>query len=243
MTDLRNIIQKLLINEEFVVGGYRYNFLSVEADKEGIFYSFVINVTQPQKGQSYSVTVFSEHIHDILVNFWKYIGTSFSYSETLLVDGEEPVKSGVYVSPEKEKEVLFAIRDKIRRLSFDTDIGKLSFNIYWKPFQPQFAIADDVYIDFRFFIELSNFELNGNPVKPNLDMADEISAIILELMHDSDSFRNACDDVIYMVIEDEIEITHANDLYFQAMYYASKLDGFHVEPKWNYSNLEPKMFT
>ena len=48
MTDLRNIIQKLLINEEFVVGGYRYNFLSVEADKEGIFYSFVINVTQPQ---------------------------------------------------------------------------------------------------------------------------------------------------------------------------------------------------
>ena len=243
MTDLTKVIQKLLINEEFMVGGYKYTFLSVESDDEGIFYDFVINVTQPQKGQSYAVTVFSEHIHDILVNFWKYIGTSFSYSETTLVDGEEPAKYGVYVSPKKETEVLFAIRDKIRRLSFDTDIGKLSFNIYWKPFQPQFAIADDVYIDFRFFIELSNFELNDNPVKPNLDRADEISAIILELMHDSDSFRNACDEVLYMVMGDEIDITHTNDLYFQVMYYASKLDGFHVDPKWNYSNLEPKMFT
>ena len=243
MTDLRKIIQKLLINEEFVVGGYRYNFLSVEDDKEGIFYSFVINVTQPQKGQSYSVTVFSEHIHDILVNFWKYIGTSFSYSETLLVDGEEPVKSGVYVSPEKQNQVLVAMRNDIRRITLNSDTGRLSFSIYWKPFEPQFYIMDDNYLDFRFFIELSNFELNNNPVRPNLDIADEVAGAVLEMMRDSDPFRNQCDEVLYSVLGDEIDISNTDDMYFQVMYYASKLDGFHVEPKWHHMNLEPEMFT
>jgi len=243
MTDLRKIIQTLLINEEFVVGGYRYNFLSVEDDKEGIFYSFVINVTQPQKGQSYSVTVFSEHIHDILVNFWKYIGTSFSYSETLLVDGEEPVKSGVYVSPEKQNQVLVAMRNDIRRITLNSDTGRLSFSIYWKPFEPQFYIMDDNYLDFRFFIELSNFELNNNLVRPNLDIADEVAGAVLEMMRDSDPFRNQCDEVLYSVLGDEIDISNTDDMYFQVMYYASKLDGFHVEPKWHHMNLEPEMFT
>jgi hypothetical protein len=42
MTDLTKVIQKLLINEEFMVGGYKYTFLSVESDDEGIFYDFVI---------------------------------------------------------------------------------------------------------------------------------------------------------------------------------------------------------
>ena len=243
MTDLRNIIQKLLINEEFVVGGYTYNFLSVEPDDEGIFYNFVINVTQPQKGQSYAVTVFSEHIHDILVNFWKYIGESFSYSESILVDGEEPAKSGVYVSPEKQNQVLVAIRNDIRRITLNSDIGRLSFSIYWKPFEPQFYIMDDNYLDFRFFIELSNFELNNNPVRPNLDIADEVAGAVLEMMRDSDPFRNQCDEVLYSVLGDEIDISNTDDMYFQVMYYASKLDGFHVEPKWHHMNLEPEMFT
>ena len=243
MTDLSKVIQKLLINEEFVVGGYTYNFLSVEPDDEGIFYNFVINVNQPQKGQSYSVTVFSEHIHDILVNFWKYIGTSFSYSETLLVDGEEPAKSGVYVSPEKQNQVLVAMRNDIRRITLNSDIGRLSFSIYWKPFEPQFYIMDDNYLDFRFFIELSNFELNNNPVRPNLDIADEVAGAVLEMMRDSDPFRNQCDEVLYSVLGDEIDISNTDDMYFQVMYYASKLDGFHVEPKWHHMNLEPEMFT
>ena len=243
MTDLRNIIQKLLINEEFVVGGYRYNFLSVEPDDEGIFYNFVINVIQPSKGQSYAVTVFSEHIHDILVNFWKYIGESFSYSESILVDGEEPAKSGVYVSPEKQNQVLVAMRNDIRRITLNSDTGRLSFSIYWKPFEPQFYIMDDNYLDFRFFIELSNFELNNNPVRPNLDIADEVAGAVLEKMRDSDSFRNQCDEVLYSVLGDEIDISNTDDMYFQVMYYASKLDGFHVEPKWHHMNLEPEMFT
>ena len=243
MSDLKKVIQKLLINEEFVVGGYRYNFLSVKPDDEGIFYDFVINVTQPKKGQSYVVAVFSEHIHDILVNFWKYIGESFSYSESILVDGEEPAKSGVYISPEKQNQVLVAFRNDIRRITLNSDIGRLSFSIYWKPFEPQFYMMDDNYLDFRFFIELSNFELNNNPVRPNLDIADEVAGAVLEMMHDSDPFRNQCEEILYWVLGDEIDISNTNDMYFQVMYYASKLDGFHVEPKWHHMNLEPEMFT
>ena len=222
MMNITKFIKKSLINEEFKIGEYVYKFLSVEPHGEEFFYDIVVNVSLPVKGGSYAVAVFSENIHDILVNFWKYIGESFSYSESILVDGEEPAKSGVYVSPEKQNQVLVAMRNDIRRITLNSDIGRLSFSIYWKPFEPQFYIMDDNYLDFRFFIELSNFELNNNPVRPNLDIADEVAVSVLG---------------------DEIDISNTDDMYFQVMYYASKLDGFHVEPKWHHMNLEPEMFT
>lgn len=243
MMNITKFIQKSLINEEFQVGEYVYKFLAVEPHGDEFFYDILVNVSLPLKGQSYAVAVFSENIHDILVNFWKYIGESFSYSESILVDGEEPAKSGVYISPEKQNQVLVAIRNDIRRITLNSDIGRLSFSIYWKPFEPQFYMMDDNYLDFRFFIELSNFELNNNPVRPNLDIADEVAGAVLEMMRDSDPFRNQCDEILYSVLGDEIDISNTNDMYFQVMYYASKLDGFHVEPKWHHMNLEPEMFT
>lgn len=240
--DLSKVIQKFLISEEFDVDGNKYQFISLKRLDDG-FYDIIVNVTLPKKGQSYAIPVFSEHIHSILSNFWKYFDTSFSYSEKILVNGEEPVKSGVYISPKKEELVLSTMRNQIRRVSLKTDIGKLSFSIYWKPFHPQFVILDDVNINFRFFIELSNFDLNDTPVKPNLRIADEITGVVTELLLESDGFRNRCDEVIYSVIGDEIDINHTDDLYFQVMYYVSKLDGFHVEAKWRDMNLEPDMFT
>lgn len=239
--DLSKVIEKFLIGEEFEVGVYKYQFLSVKSLEDG-FYDIVVNVILPSKEYSYAISVFSEAIHDILVNFWKYIGTGFSYSESILINGEEPVKSGVYISPKKQEQVLLTMRNEIRRITLNSKIGNLSFSIYWKPFEPQFYLMDDNYLDFRFFIELSNFELNNNPVRPNLDIADEIAGAVLEMMRDSDSFRNQCDEVLYSVLGEEIDISNTDDMYFQVMYYASKIDGFHVDPKWHHIDLEPEMF-
>lgn len=239
--DLSKVIEKFLIGEEFEVGDYKYQFISVKSSEDG-FYDIVVNVILPSKEYSYAIFVFSEAIHDILVNFWKYIGTGFSYSESILVNGEEPVKSGVYISPKKQEQVLLTMRNEIRRITLNSKIGNLSFSIYWKPFEPQFYLMDDNYLDFRFFIELSNFELNNNPVRPNLDIADEIAGAVLEMMRDSDPFRNQCDEVLYSVLGEEIDISNTDDMYFQVMYYASKIDGFHVDPKWHHIDLEPEMF-
>jgi hypothetical protein len=100
-----NIIRRVLIGNSFNKDGYEYRFLSIDSDEKGWSYDIVVDVTLPKKGQSYATPVFSGHIHDILSNIWKYIGTSFSYSEKILVDGEEPVKGNVYISPKKQKEI------------------------------------------------------------------------------------------------------------------------------------------
>ena len=106
MSQELKIVRKVLMGYSFNKDGYEYRFLSIDPDEKEWSYNIVVDVTLPKKGQSYATPVFSGHIHDILSNIWKYIGTSFSYSEKILVDGEEPVKGNVYISPEKQKDYL-----------------------------------------------------------------------------------------------------------------------------------------
>ena len=96
MSNIRKIIQKMLLKEPFYEGGFEYQFIKVTPDSKNLGYDILVNVVLPEKGQSYAISVFSGHIHDILSNMWKYIGSSFSYSEKILVDGEEPVNKGVF---------------------------------------------------------------------------------------------------------------------------------------------------
>jgi len=100
------LVRRVLIGNSFNKDGYEYRFLSIDPDDRELAYNIVVDVTLPKKGQSYATPVFSGHIHDILSNIWKYIGTSFSYSEKILVDGEDSVKGGVYISPKKQKAFL-----------------------------------------------------------------------------------------------------------------------------------------
>ena len=91
------------MDHSFTKDDIEYHFLSIELNETGWAYNIVVNVVLPVKGQSYATPVFSNHIHDILSNIWKYVGSSFSYSETILVDGKEPTNP-VFISPEKQKE-------------------------------------------------------------------------------------------------------------------------------------------
>ncbi len=80
---LQKIVKKMLMEEPFNINGYIYDFLSIELDEKGWAYDIVVNVILPEKGQSYATPVFSQKIHEILSNVWKYVGTSFSYSEKI----------------------------------------------------------------------------------------------------------------------------------------------------------------
>ena len=235
----RKVMMEHLINKD----GYEYHFLSVELDEKGWSYDIVVNVILPVKGQSYAIPVFSGHIHEILSNIWKYVGSSFSYSEKILVDGKEPIDKGIFVSEEKQKEVLTTMREEIKEITLRTALGHLTFEIFWKP-QKKFYFLDDVYIDFIFNIEISNFKLNGLYAKPNLKIADDVAGSILNVMYDSDGLRDELNNIIYDVMSDEINITNIDDLYYQVLFYITKLDGFEVSGMWsNHYDLEPDMFT
>ena len=236
------LIRRVLIGNSFNKDGYEYRFLSIDPDDRELAYNIVVDVTLPKKGQSYATPVFSGHIHDILSNIWKYIGTSFSYSEKILVDGEDSVKGGVYISPKKQKEVFFTMVREIDHVKIKTDLGNLSFDVSWKPME-KFYSLDDVYLDFNFNIGISKFILDGAYVKPNLKMADDVAGTILNVMYDTDYLRDEINNVIYDVMADEIDVTKVDDLYYQVLFYISKIDGFEVNGRYsNYYDLEPNMF-
>jgi hypothetical protein len=236
------LVRRVLIGNSFNKDGYEYRFLSIDPDDRELAYNIVVDVTLPKKGQSYATPVFSGHIHDILSNIWKYIGTSFSYSEKILVDGEDSAKGGVYISPKKQKEVFFTMVREIDHVKIKTDLGNLSFDVSWKPME-KFYSLDDVYLDFNFNIQISNFILDGDYVKPNLKMADDVAGTILNVMYDTDYLRDEINNVIYDVMADEIDVTKVDDLYYQVLFYISKIDGFEVNGRYsNYYDLEPNMF-
>ena len=244
MSNISKIAKKVLMSQSFFEDGYEYQFVSVEEDEEfdGAF-DLTINVILPKKGQSYCTIVFSNHIHKILDNLWGYIGSSFSYSETILVDGEEPTENGVYISPEKESEVLSSIRKKFKRAQIKTKENYLSFDIFWNKDDRDFYELNDVYIDFNFLIQLSNFEINGKRVTPSLKLSDEIAGVISDELYDNDSFRSNIDDTLYTVLLDEINTHNIDDLYVQGRWLITKIDGWEVFPKGWVVDITDEMFT
>jgi hypothetical protein len=241
MNELK-IFRKVLMEHSFNKDGYEYHFLSIEKVPGGWAYDIVVNVVLPKKGQSYATPVFSNHIHEILSNIWKYVGSSFSYSEKILVDGKEPVNKGVFISSEKQREVLSAMRKEIGKANVWTEKGWLTFNVYWKPMK-DFYELDDVNIDFNFNIEISNFTLDGHYVKPNLEIADDVAGAVLNIMYDSDTLRDDINSVIYDAMGNEIDITNIDDLYYQARFFIVKMDGFEIFQKWgDHYDLEDGMF-
>jgi hypothetical protein len=174
---------------------------------------------------------------------WKYVGSQFSYSEKILVDGKEPVNNGLFISTEKQREVLSTMRKEVKEVTLKTAIGPLTFDVYWKP-NEKFYSLDDVYIDFNFDIEIKNFMLDSHYVVPNLKNADEVSGAITNVMYDTDYLRDELNNIIYEVMENEMDITNIDDLYYQVRFYITKIDGFEVSGRWgNHFDLEPDMFT
>jgi hypothetical protein len=241
------IFRKVLMEHSFNKDGYEYHFLSIEPDEKNLAYNIIVNVVLPIKGQSYATPVFSGHIHDILSNIWKYVGSSFSYSEKILVDGKEPVNKGIFISSEKQREVLSTMRKEIKEVTLKTAIGSLTFDVYWKP-KEKFYSLSDVYVYFNFDIEIKNFMLDSHHVVPNLDIADDVAGAILNVMYDSDYLRDKINSVVYDVMSNEIDITSLDDLYvdnlyYEVRFYISKIDGVEINQKWgNHYDLEPEMF-
>jgi hypothetical protein len=63
-------------------------------------------------------------------------------------------------------------------------------------------------------------------------------------MYDTDYLRDELNNIIYEVMENEMDITNIDDLYYQVRFYITKIDGFEVSGRWgNHFDLEPDMFT
>ena len=244
MSNLIKIMKKMLMDHSFEKNGYEYQILSIEPSKEFEAFDLIVNVNLPKKNQSYCTGVFNAHVHEILDNIAGYLGGMFSYSLEILVNGKEPAKNGLFISEEKQKEVLKTMNIEINKIKLRSSEGMFGFKAYWKKPEKNFYSLDDVYINFNFLMEISNTEINDLPVTPNLKMIDETSGAIVEMIHDHDSVREDIEEVIYSVMSDEINISNIDDLYFAAHFVINKIDGFPCSSRYLYgSDLEKGMFT
>lgn len=241
---MSKIIKKVLLNQSFFEEGYEYQFISIEIGKDGVSYDLTINVILPKKGQSYVTAVFSYHIHKILSNLWKYINDSFSYSEHILIDGKEPIKGGVYISGEKQNKILTNLTNQVSSNGIKLKNNYLSFDISWKPQSEQSYMLDDVYIDFYYYISLSNFRLGNKKVIPNLEHADKIAGVISDSLYIDDNFKNKVDDIIYTTMRDEVDLTKIDEVYFNGIWKIIKIDGWEVFPGGGYGvDIDDNSFT
>lgn len=244
MDNITTFIRKVLLSQSYFEGGFEFQFIDVTLDEDGTsYFNITVNVILPKKGQSYIIELFSGYIHKIINNVWKYIGESYSYSEKIFVDGEEPVNGGIYISPEKELEILNTVRRELNRIEINTKKNRISFNIEWKRANGNFYQSDDAYVDFYFYIGLSNFEINGHKVTPSLKLSDEIAGIMSDSLYDSDSFRSELDDILYTSLRDEVDLHNVDTLYLQGMWYVAKIDGFEVSPTMRGNDISDEMFT
>ena len=135
------------------------------------------------------------------------------------------------------------MREQVKKITLNTAIGELNYSVYWRPSVGKFYRLDDSYIDFYFFIKISNFTLNEKSVNPNLNMIDEIAGVISDMMYESVSVKNKIDDILYIVMENEMKINNLDSFYLQGMWHISHIDGMEVHPTMSHFDLEPEMFT
>ena len=86
--------------------------------------------------------------------------------------------------------------------------------------------------------------IDSHYVVPNLKNADEVAGAITNVMYDTEYLIDELNNIIYEVMDNEMDIANIDDLYYQVRFYITKIDGFEARGGWgNHFDLEPDMFT
>jgi hypothetical protein len=224
---LENIIKRFLLENEFEIDGNKFKFTSVEPYDlhSKMAFRFKVDVTLPRENMCYALPKFDKNVQDILINLWSYIGTQFSYSiNEILVNGKIP-KSEVYITSQKQKEIISRLNNDIGRIELRGREIKVDFNVGFRPNGDYFYELSDVNINFYFIVSASSFQEEGEPINPDLNKIDDLGTAIAEGMNDNDYIRNYVENVIYDVLEPDMKIMNVDDLYYSVSFYVNRIDG------------------
>ena len=235
------VIKRYLSSQTFIEDGFRYDFNDIH-EKDGVVF-LTVAVTLPEPNQSWVASKFSFDIQNILYGLQRFIGEGFSTSYKTTLNGRD-VKdyNYCYVSSEKQIELLDALNSQISKLTLIQKGVRTEFNISWRRNKNRNYDLDDTYFGFYFYLDLYNFKFNDIPVKPNMDMIDDLAGTMGENLLDSDSFKERAEGIIYTVLEPEIQIKEIDDCYIQLYTHVSKIDGIEVNPNSSHFGITPEMF-
>jgi hypothetical protein len=236
------VIKKYLSSKIFVEDGFKYVFDDIHEKHGAVF--MTVDVTLPNPNQSWVESRFSFDIQNILHVLERFIGEGFSVSIKTTINGRDTKDyKYCYVSPEKQIELLDALNSQISKLTLiKKNNDKTEFNVSWKQNKNRNYDLSDNYFGFYFYLELYNFKFNGESVTPNMDMIDDLAGALRENLWDLDSFKEKGEDIIYIILEPEIQIRNIDDCYITFYTYVSKIDGIEVNSTSSHYSVTPEMF-
>lgn len=235
------VIKKYLLSQTFIEDGFKYDFKDIH-EREGAVY-MTVAVTLPKPNQSWVSSKFSFDIQNILFTLQEFVGVAFSVSYMTTLNGKDVEEyKYCYVSSEKQIELLEALNSQISKLKLIQKGNTTEFNLTWSRGKDRNYDLDDSYFGFYYYLNLYNFEYNGKPAKPNMDMIDDLAGTLGDNLLDSDSFKDKAEGIIYTVLEPEIRIKELDDCYIQLYSHVSKIDGIKVNPSSSHFAITPEMF-
>ena len=243
MNNLIKFTKKFLMSEPFIVDGFEYQFISVEPYEDfGI--EITVNVILPKKGQSYVIEKFSYDVYHILENMNQYYGTTISYQEVILVEGQLP-KRRVYINEEDQNEIINSLNANmsdfsIISLSGDYDTFRIKGSLDWERADRKFYEVNEE-IDFYFYYNVSNVIVNNGELNINPSQINEFASVLNDKLQDSDQFRDKVIDNIYRVLEPSVQIENL-EVYFNANYFLKRIHGKEYEPKSPEMGFKSRMF-
>ena len=242
-----SIVKKFLMSQPFYEDGFEYQFISVEPEEDWAI-KFTVNVILPKKGQSFVVEKFSYDIGNIIENASRYTSEKISYTEHVLIEGKPIPEYGVYINPEDCDEIIRSLNENVAQvtLSNDKDVSdvrtKISFSRNKE--RDKFYMMDThQYIDFFLRYDIGRIEYNNTPVRISEKMFDDFGEVFNEKLQNSARFRDALQEIIYIVLEPSIKINNI-DVFINAQYWINKIDGMEALSTGNSYKTEfiPEMF-
>ena len=115
-----NFLRKYFMRKPFFKDGFEYQFVDIQPDEDDASYDFTINVVPPKKGQSYIPTKFTHDIFGMIENSWNYLGSQYSFSENILVNGKKIEYDFIYINEEDTREILNNLNEGIRRVTLES---------------------------------------------------------------------------------------------------------------------------
>ena len=239
------------MSRSFFKDGFEYQFIDIQTDEDESSFDITVNVVLPKKGQSYIGTKFTHDIFDIIQNSWNYLGSQFSFSEHLLVDGRKIDYDFIYINEEDTREILKNINEGIRRVTVQSGrYGKfpaqvsadISFN-YPKNIAPFSFDSNNNYISTNLLYELRDIKLNNERVELANGQIDNFGEVFNEILH-NDNLHEDLTTIIFETLEPSVKITDLDDTWYNVNFWLTKIDGMFVDITGNSHDyvFTPKMF-
>lgn len=231
------IMEKDLQGRSFENDGFIYTFEEVTSSESDDLLTIIVNVTLPNKNQSYAVPKFSHDINKFMSDYAKYFDKLFSIELLILVEGQDV--DGVYINPELLYEIKNTFDQTVKKISFTPSYGNpsklpLSFEIDFLFAKFSFFRYEDEYLTFNFPMNIKNIHFGDKRMdtenfdKEKLSM---LSGYLNDTIIDGSELREKLEDSLYEILEPQLKIGDS-ELYYNANTYVIQIDGKPVNTIW-----------